>query len=76
MQFRPKPDAPGRLFLRLQGLWLNWLVFARRLRLVAPGRSHELPIPERFYAVSAERKVRHPALARIVESAKSGIFAS
>jgi len=37
----------------------------------------ELPqVRERFYAVSPERKIRHPGVARIVESAKSGIFAA
>ncbi|MGK0201971.1 MAG: LysR family transcriptional activator of nhaA [Planctomycetota bacterium] len=32
-------------------------------------------VRERFYAISPERKIRHPGVARIVESAKSGIFA-
>lgn len=31
-------------------------------------------VRERFYAISPERKIRHPGVARIVESAKSGIF--
>ena len=29
---------------------------------------------ERFYAISPERKIKHPAVARIVERAKAGIF--
>jgi LysR family transcriptional regulator, transcriptional activator of nhaA len=33
-------------------------------------------VRERFYAVSPERKIRHPGVARIVESAKTGIFAT
>lgn len=33
-------------------------------------------VRERFYAISPERKIRHPGVARIVSSAKSGIFAS
>ena len=33
-------------------------------------------VRERFYAISPERKIRHPGVARIVESAKSGIFSS
>jgi len=37
---------------------------------------HLPEVRERFYAISAERKIRHPGVARIVESAKSGIFAS
>jgi len=32
-------------------------------------------VRERFYAISPERKIRHPGVARIVESAKLGIFA-
>jgi len=32
-------------------------------------------VRERFYAISPERKIRHPGVARIVESAKEGIFA-
>ncbi|MFT7536308.1 MAG: LysR family transcriptional activator of nhaA [Hyphomicrobiaceae bacterium] len=31
-------------------------------------------VRERFYAISPERKIRHPGVARIVENAKSGIF--
>lgn len=31
-------------------------------------------VRERFYAISPERKIKHPAVARIVESAKSGLF--
>lgn len=33
-------------------------------------------VRERFYAISPERKIRHPGVARIVESAKQGIFAT
>ncbi len=33
-------------------------------------------VRERFYAISPERKIRHPGVARIVESAKEGIFAA
>lgn len=33
-------------------------------------------VRERFYAISPERKIRHPGVARIVESAKHGIFAT
>ena len=33
-------------------------------------------VRERFYAISPERKIRHPGVARIVESAKQGIFAA
>lgn len=33
-------------------------------------------VRERFYAISPERKIRHPGVARIVESAKSGIFST
>ncbi|MFT4840371.1 MAG: LysR family transcriptional activator of nhaA [Planctomycetota bacterium] len=36
------------------------------------GELHE--VRERFYAISPERKIRHPGVARIVENAKSGIF--
>ncbi len=32
-------------------------------------------VRERFYAISPERKIKHPAVACIVESAKSGLFA-
>lgn len=32
-------------------------------------------VRERFYAISPERKIRHPGVARIVASAKEGIFA-
>ncbi len=36
----------------------------------------EIPeVRERFYAISPERKIKHPAVARIVESAKAGLFA-
>ena len=31
-------------------------------------------VRERFYAISPERKIKHPAVARIVENAKEGIF--
>ncbi len=31
-------------------------------------------VKERFYAISPERKIKHPAVARIVESAKEGLF--
>ena len=31
-------------------------------------------VRERFYAISAERKIKHPAVARIVSSAKAGLF--
>ncbi|MFQ5473673.1 MAG: transcriptional activator NhaR [Dehalococcoidia bacterium] len=31
-------------------------------------------VRERFYAISPERKIRHPAVARIVENAKEGLF--
>lgn len=37
---------------------------------------HLPDVRERFYAISAERKIRHPGVARIVENAKSGIFAT
>lgn len=33
-------------------------------------------VRERFYAISPERKIRHPGVARIVASAKEGIFAT
>ena len=33
-------------------------------------------VRERFYAISPERKIRHPGVARIVENAKSDIFDS
>ena len=33
-------------------------------------------VRERFYAISPERKISHPAVARIVEKAKEGIFRS
>jgi LysR family transcriptional activator of nhaA len=32
-------------------------------------------VRERYYAISPERKIRHPGVVRIVESAKEGIFA-
>lgn len=32
-------------------------------------------VRDRFYAISPERRIRHPAVARIVESAKKGLFA-
>lgn len=35
-----------------------------------------LEVRERFYAISPERKIRHPGVARIVENAKSGVFGS
>ncbi|MFT7665406.1 MAG: LysR family transcriptional activator of nhaA, partial [Planctomycetota bacterium] len=31
-------------------------------------------VRERFYAISPERKIKHPAVARIVESAKTKMF--
>ena len=31
-------------------------------------------VRERFYAISPERKIKHPAVVRIVESAKSALF--
>jgi len=31
-------------------------------------------VRERFYAISPERKIKHPAVARIIESAKSALF--
>lgn len=35
----------------------------------------ELPsVRERFYAVSTERRIKHPAVVRLVESAKAGLF--
>lgn len=35
----------------------------------------ELPsVRERFYAISAERKIKHPAVAHLVERAKAGLF--
>lgn len=33
-------------------------------------------VRERFYAISPERKIRHPSVACIVDSAKQGIFAA
>ena len=38
--------------------------------------SELVEVRERFYAISPERKIRHPGVARIVENAKSDIFAS
>lgn len=38
------------------------------------GELHE--VRERFYAISPERKIRHPGVARIVESAKTSIFSA
>jgi len=37
---------------------------------------HLPEVRERFYAISPERKIRHPGVALIVESARSGIFAT
>ena len=33
-------------------------------------------VRERFYAISPERKIKHPAVARIVEHAKDSLFDS
>ena len=37
------------------------------------GRTEE--ITERFYAISAERRIKHPAVAAITEAARSELFA-
>ena len=31
-------------------------------------------VRERFYAISPERKIKHPAVARIVDNAKASLF--
>ena len=36
------------------------------------GRTEE--VTERFFAISAERKIKHPAVAAITESARSDLF--
>jgi LysR family transcriptional activator of nhaA len=36
------------------------------------GRSED--IKERFYAISAERRIKHPAVSAITEAARSGLF--
>lgn len=36
------------------------------------GRSDE--VTERFYAISAERRIKHPAVSAITETARSGLF--
>ncbi len=38
------------------------------------GRAEE--VKERFFAISAERKIKHPAIAAITESARLGLFAN
>ena len=37
------------------------------------GRTEE--VKERFFAISAERRIKHPAVAAITESARAGLFA-
>jgi LysR family transcriptional activator of nhaA len=36
------------------------------------GRSDE--VRERFYAISAERRIKHPAVSVITEAARTGLF--
>jgi LysR family transcriptional activator of nhaA len=36
------------------------------------GRTEE--IKERFYAISAERRIKHPAVSAITEAARTGLF--
>jgi len=38
------------------------------------GRTDE--VTERFYAISAERRIKHPAVSAITETARSGLFSS
>jgi LysR family transcriptional activator of nhaA len=38
------------------------------------GRTEE--VTERFYAISAERRIKHPAVSAITESARSGVFSA
>jgi LysR family transcriptional activator of nhaA len=46
----------------------------RYVRVVAIGKLSS--IREEFYAVSAERKIKHPAVATITESARSELFST
>lgn len=46
----------------------------RTYRLVPIGSTEE--VQERFYAISADRKFRHPAVVAISDAARTGIFAS
>jgi LysR family transcriptional activator of nhaA len=45
----------------------------RRYKVQLVGRTQE--IRQRFYAISVERKIRHPAVAAICEVARKHIFA-
>ena len=45
----------------------------RQRHVVVIGRTED--VRERFYAISVERKLKHPAVTAIVEAAREGIFA-
>jgi LysR family transcriptional activator of nhaA len=43
-----------------------------KYRVELVGRTDE--VTERFYAISAERRIKHPAIAVITEAARTGLF--
>jgi LysR family transcriptional activator of nhaA len=47
---------------------------ARRYEVRLIGRTEE--VVERFYAISAERRIRHPAVAAICDTARQELFGS
>ncbi len=46
----------------------------RRYKVRVVGRSEA--VRQQFYAISVERKIKHPAVAAICEAARQDIFAS
>ncbi len=68
--------------LNYQHLYYFWTVAkegsisraCEKLQLAQPTISGQLAARERFYAISPQRKLKHPAVLAILESARAGLF--